>query len=236
MATEPTAERFTERLEELATPEQRREIRRYFKAGEADDFLGVRMSQVFTLAKEFLDMPLSEVERLLVSPVHEARAGALSIMDKQARRKRTPETRRRELYDLYLRHLDHIDNWDLVDLAAPHVVGGYLYDKPRDVLYELAGSQNVWARRTAVYSTLYFARQNDLDDVFGIAETLLADEHDLIQKAVGTMLREAGRKDRPRLLAFLDEHAPAMPRIMLRYAIEHLDKEVRDHYRGLKTA
>jgi 3-methyladenine DNA glycosylase AlkD len=236
---EYTADRFVTRLAAHISPEQRDEARRYFKTGpgeygEGDVFVGVRMRDVFALAKEFVDMPPDEIESLLESPVHEVRAGALSIMDKAARRKRTPPARRKELFDLYLRRTDRIDNWDLVDLAAPYVVGGYLFDKSRDVLYELARSDNLWERRTAMLSTLYFARQRDLDDVYGVAEALLHDDHDLIHKAVGGMLREAGKHDRPRLLAFLDEHAASMPRTMLRYAVEHLDSDQRAHYRSLR--
>lgn len=235
---ECTADRFEARLAEHVSAEERDKVRRYFKTGpgdygEGDLFAGVRMRDVFALAKEFVDMPPGEIESLLESPVHEVRAGALSIMDKAARRPRASPARRKELFDLYLRRTDRIDSWDLVDLAAPYVVGGYLFDKPRDVLYELARSANVWERRTAMLSTLYFARQRDLDDVYGIAEALLGDDHDLIHKAVGGMLREAGKHDRARLLAFLDEHAASMPRTMLRYAIEHLDGDQRAHYRSL---
>lgn len=236
---ECTAESFMARLAVHVSPEERDKARRYFKTGpgdygEGDVFIGVRMGDVFALAKDFVDMPPEEIESLLESSVHEVRAGALSIMDKAARAKRTSPARRKELFDLYLRRMDRIDNWDLVDLAAPYVVGGYLFDKPRDLLYGLAGSGNVWERRTAMLSTLYFARQRDLDDIYGIAEVLLGDDHDLIHKAVGGMLREAGKHDRPRLLAFLDEHAAAMPRTMLRYAVEHLDSDQRAHYRSLR--
>jgi 3-methyladenine DNA glycosylase AlkD len=112
-------------------------------------------------------------------------------------------------------------------------VGGYLADRPRDVLYELARSGSLWERRTAIVATSYFIRDGELDDTFAIAELLLRDDEDLIHKAVGGWLREAGKKDRPRLLGFLDEHAAAMPRTMLRYAMEHLDPEQRAHYRGL---
>jgi 3-methyladenine DNA glycosylase AlkD len=239
MATELSADKFIDRLAAHASPEELAKLQRYFKSGpgqygEGDVFLGVRMRDVFALAKEFIDMPSGEIERLLDSPVHEVRAGALSIMDKAARRKRTPDARRKELFDLYLRRIDRINNWDLVDLAAPHVVGGYLFDKPRDVLFDLARSQDVWERRTAILSTLYFARQGDLDDIYRIAEILLDDDHDLIHKAVGGMLREAGKHDRPRLLRFLDERAATMPRTMLRYAIEHLDDQQRAHYRQLR--
>src|ERR687895_529288 len=181
-------------------------------------------------------MPPDEIEKLLESPIHEGRAGGLSIMDKQARRKKTPESRRKELFDLYLRRTDRIDNWDLVDLGAPFVVGRYLFDKPRDVLYRLARSQNVWERRTAIVSTSYFIRQGDVADTFEIAEMLLGDDHDLIHKATGGWVREAGKKDRQRLLRFLDRHAATMPRTMLRYAIEHLDKERRTYYLSTKKA
>jgi 3-methyladenine DNA glycosylase AlkD len=132
--------------------------------------------------------------------------------------------------------LDRIDNWDLVDLAAPYVVGGYLFDKPRDVLYELARSQNPWERRTATVATGYFLRQGDVDDTFRIAEILAGDDHDLVQKATGWMLREAGKRDRRRLLKFLDRHAATLPRTLLRYTIEHLDQDQRSHYLGRKRA
>jgi 3-methyladenine DNA glycosylase AlkD len=178
-------------------------------------------------------MPPGEIERLLESPLHEVRAGACSIMAKQAARKGTPESRRADLYALYLRRHDRINNWDLVDLAARDVVGGYLADRPRDVLHELARSRNLWERRTAIVATAYFIREGELDDTFQIAEILLDDEEDLIHKAVGGWLREAGKKDRPRLLGFLDEPASKMRRTALRYAIEHLDPELRAHYRGL---
>jgi 3-methyladenine DNA glycosylase AlkD len=194
------------------------------------------MGQVFTLAKEFIEMPPSEIEKLLESPIHEVRAGALSIMDWQARSKKTPEGRRKELFDLYIRRHDRINNWDLVDRSAPYVVGGYLVDKPRDVLYKLARSKNVWERRTAIVSTYYFVRLGDVTDTFKIAEMLLNDDHDLIHKATGGWVREAGKKDPQKLLDFLDKYAATMSRTALRYAIEHLDKKKRDHYMGLKKA
>lgn len=232
-----TADRFVERLTAYRSPDQLRKYQRAFKVAEGgEEFIGVRMGQVFALAKEFIELPPAELERLLESPVHEVRAGALSIMDKQARRRRTPEARRKELFELYLRRIDRVDNWDLVDLAAPYVVGGYLSDKPRDVLYDLARSENPWERRTAIVSTGFFIRQGEVDDTFRIAELLAADNHDLVQKATGWMLREAGKRDRQRLLGFLDHHAASLPRILLRYAIEHLDQQQRTHYLGRKQA
>jgi 3-methyladenine DNA glycosylase AlkD len=234
MPPDMTAEQFVAALEAHRSPEH---IGRYqhLKSDEDDEILGVRMGQVFALAKEFIDMPPGEIEKLLESRFHEVRAGALSIMDKQARRKKTPESHRKELFDLYVRRHDRINNWDLVDLAAPYVVGGYLYDKPRDVLYRFARSDNTWERRTAIVSTAYFIGQGDLEDTFKIAEIMIDDDQDLIHKAVGGWLREAGKQDRPKLLRFLDQYAATMPRTALRYAIEHLDKEQRDQYMSLKS-
>ncbi len=231
-----SATEFIKRLKAHRSPEELQKIQRYFKAeySTGDEFMGVRMGQVFALAKEFIAMPNAEIEKLLESAIHEARAGACSIMDKQARSKKTPADQRQALYELYLRRHDRINNWDLVDLAAPFVMGGYLFDKPRKILYKLARSKNVWERRTAIVSTAYFIRQGDLADTFAIAERLLNDDHDLIHKAIGGWVREAGKQDLPRLLALLDQYAATMPRTMLRYMIEHLDEKSRQHYLKLK--
>lgn len=236
MSDTMTAHRYVERLEEHQSPVELEKIQRYFKSGrgqygEGDVFMGVRMGQVFALSKQFKDLPPDEIETLLESPVHEVRAGGLKIMAIQAADRTTSEQRRRELFELYLRRIDRINNWDLVDVSAPDVIGRYLFDKPRDVLYDLARSSNLWERRTAIVSTSFFIRRGDLDDTFGVSETLLADDHDLIHKAVGGWLREAGKKDRARLLQFLDRHAATMPRTTLRYATEHLDGQQRAHYR-----
>jgi hypothetical protein len=235
----PTAENFVEKLKTYQSEEELKKIQRYFKSGEGeygegDQFIGVKMGQLFALAKEFIEMMPDEIEKLLESPIHEVRAGAVSIMDKQARNKKTPESRRKELFDLYLRRHDRINNWDLVDLGALYMTGSYLFDKPRDMLYQLAHSENIWERRTAILSTTYFIRQNDLDDTFKLAEILVHDEHDLVHKATGWMLRFAGDKDRTRLLNFLDKYAATMPRVLLRYSIEKLDDEQRDHYLKMK--
>jgi 3-methyladenine DNA glycosylase AlkD len=233
VAVSCTAEDFTERLLALADEERRAEYRRYFKSG--DQFAGVRMGQVFALAKECVAMEPVEIAKLLDSPIHEVRAGALSVMDKQGRGRRTTPERRAELYELYLRRHDRINDWDLVDLAAPYVVGAYLAGKPRDVLDELARSADIWRRRTAIVATAFFIRGGETGDTFRIAELLVADPEDLIHKAVGGWVREAGKKDPERLAAFLDRHAATMPRTMLRYAIERLDTERRAYYRGLKS-
>jgi 3-methyladenine DNA glycosylase AlkD len=235
------AAEFVKQLKELSSPEALQKNQRFFKLnagdyGAGDEFIGVPMGQVFALAKVFMEMPPDEIEKLLESPLHEVRVGAVSIMDWQARSKRITALRRQELFDLYLRRHDRINNWDLVDRSAPYVVGGYLADKPRAVLYELARSANLWERRTAIVSTYYFIRQGEVADTFNIAELLRHDEQDLIHKAVGGWVREAGKKDRQRLLDFLDKYAATLPRTMLRYAIEKLDPQLRQHYQGLKTA
>ncbi|HSL43482.1 MAG TPA: DNA alkylation repair protein [Anaerolineales bacterium] len=202
----------------------------HLAADEEDVIMGVRMGQIFALAKEFIDMPPDEIERLLESPIHEVRVGAVSIMDWQARRKKISDEQRKILFNLYIRRHDRINNWDLVDRSAPYVVGGYLIDKPRRVLYKLARSKNTWERRTAIVSSGYFIRQGEVDDTFKIAEILLDDDHDLIHKATGWMLRAAGDVDREKLIRFLDAHVASMPRTTLRYATEHLEKEQRAQY------
>jgi len=229
------AAQFLERLEALSSPEQL-EKKRNLKSTADDGLMGVRMGHIFELAKEFIDMPPDELEKLLVTPIHEVRVGALSIMDKQARHKKTTASRRKELFDLYIRQHDHINSWDLVDLAAPFVVGGYLHDKSRELLYQLARSENTWERRTAMVSTGYFIRQGEVDDAFQIAEILINDSEDLIHKAVGWMLREAGKQERQRLISFLDKYAATMPRVALRYSIEHFDEEQRKHYLDMKKS
>jgi 3-methyladenine DNA glycosylase AlkD len=225
-----TAEMFTDRLLVRQSDEELRKIRRYFTSGESDDFVGIRMGDVFALAKDFTALPPREIDRLLDSPVHEVRSGALRIMSRQMAAKSTDRARRQELYELYLRRHDRINNWDLVDLGAPYVVGAYLLDRPRDVLYELARSANPWERRTAIFSTLTFVRKGDVRDTMAIAELLIDDPHDLVRKPTGGMLREAGKQDPAALLSFLDQHAATMPRTTLRYAIERLTPEQRKHY------
>lgn len=194
----------------------------------------IPMGKIFALAKDFIDMPPAEIEKLLENSRHEMRVGAVSIMDWKARAKKTSEAERKALFDLYIKRHDRIDTWDLVDRSAPYVVGGYLAEKPRKILYKLARSANPLDRRTAIVSTYFFIRQNDLDDTFGIAEILVNDKEEVVQKAVGSWVREAGKRDSQRLMKFLDRHAATMPRIILRYAIEKLSKAQRELYLGLK--
>jgi 3-methyladenine DNA glycosylase AlkD len=234
-----SAKKFIERLKLLQSDEELEKIQRYFKSGEGqygagDKFMGVKMGQLFSLAKEFEGMPIGEIEKLLESPIHEVRAGAVSIMDKESRSKKITEARRKEFFDLYMKRHDRINNWDLVDLGCLYMTGSYLFDKPRAILYKLAKSKNTWERRTAILSTCYFIRKSDLDDTFKIAEILVNDKEDLVHKATGWMLRFAGDKNQKRLLAFLDKYAATMPRTLLRYSIEKFDKKEKEYYMGLK--
>ena len=241
MAPKLTASEFTKRLKAFQSDDELRKIQRYFrfeigKQPKDNYFIGVKMGNVFALGKEFKEMPAVEIEKLMESPIHEIRAGAMSIMGQCAKNK-CGDQRLKELYDLYLRRHDRINDWDLVDLAAYYVVGKYLEDKPRKILYKLAGSKNMWERRTAILATAHFIlKLKQTDDTFKIAEMLLTDKEDLVHKATGWMLRTAGDKDRKRLLDFLDKHAATMPRVLLRYSIEKLDKGQREHYMKMKRA
>lgn len=228
-----TAEDFIKQLKKYQTANNRDKINKFFWGNDNTLALGVKFGDVFKLAKGFTKMPLDEIEKLLESQYYEVRMGAVSIMDFQARAKGISKDKHKALYDLYIRKHNRINNWDFVDRAAPYVVGGYLWDKPRDSLYTLAHSDNVWERRTAIVSTYFFIREGDLDDTFKIAEILISDEHELINKAVGSWLREAGKKDAKALKTFLDKYASVMPRVTLRYAIQKLDDEIRNYYMDL---
>ena len=218
-ASGPTAADFVTRLDGL-------------RAEHAPN--AVPMRPLFDLAKSLMAMPTPEIEALLGRSDHESRVGAVSVMDFQARAKKTTGDQRAQIYDLYVRRHDLIDTWDLVDRAAPHVLGGYLAGRPRDQLYVFARSAAPMERRTAIVATWFFIRTGDLDDTFAIAELLAHDPDELVQKAVGGWVREAGKRDEARLRAYLDAFAPTMPRTALRDAVEKLPPETRTHYLGLR--
>ena len=188
------------------------------------------MGRVFDLADDAVDMPLHEIESLLESDIHEARAAAVKVMALRAAARGAREHSRTESFELYLRRHDRIDSWDLVDLGAPYIVGPYLFDKPRDLLDKLAASESPWERRTALYATIAFIRTGQVDDAFRIAERLIDDPHDSVQKAVGTILRTAGDRAPERLRAVLDRHSGTMSRVTLRTAVEKLDARDREGY------
>jgi 3-methyladenine DNA glycosylase AlkD len=207
---------------------------KYFSGdSKTNKFLHIRMARIFNAAKAYSEMSLVDIEKLLNSDFYEVRMGAVSIMDFQARNKKVSEAKKKQLYDLYMQCHDRINNWDLVDRSAPFVVGGYLFDKDRKPLYKLAKSKNVMERRTAIVATYYFIRQNEINDTFKIAELLVNDKHDLINKAVGSWIREAGKRDNQMLIDFLDRFSKTMPRVTLRYAVEKLDKKTKANYMDL---
>ncbi|HEY1835766.1 MAG TPA: DNA alkylation repair protein [Candidatus Saccharimonadales bacterium] len=220
-------------LNKLADPVVAQVTAQSFKIGKeyesSKKFLGLKVPAVREICKQYRTLPLGEIEKLLASPIHEHRLAALIIMVEQAK-KANPESKK-QLHDLYLRRIDEINNWELVDVSCHYVLGGYLMDKPRDVLYELARSNDAWRRRIAIVSTWQFIRSGQADDTFAIAEILLADTQPSVQKAVGWMLREAGKRvDEKALTGFLERHYQGMSRTTLRYAIERLSSVQKAHF------
>ena len=224
-----TARAFIARLNELSSDAN--DNSKFFAGADKKNMsIGVKMGSIFSMAKEFMNISLGEIEKLLDSNYYEARMGAVSIMDYRARDKKTSEAEKKALYDLYMLRHDRINNWDLVDRSAPYVVGGYLYDKARTPLYRLAKSKDVWERRTSIVSTYFFIRQDEIEDTFRIAALLVKDKDHFIHMAVGGWIREAGKRDKKRLLQFLDEYADVMAPVMLRYAVEKFDKAEKEVY------
>lgn len=220
-------------LRALASPETAANLQRFFKTspgqyGAGDVFLGIKVPPLRALAKRFPDADLGAISQLLASPYHEERLFALLLLMQfyQA----ADEAGRQAAYDLYLGHTRHINNWDLVDVSAPRIVGRHLQDRPRKVLHKLARSSSLWERRIAILATAWFIRLDDYADTLRIAEILLQDEHDLMHKAVGWMLREVGKRDLAAEEDFLHEHYRGMPRTMLRYAIERFPEPKRKNY------
>jgi 3-methyladenine DNA glycosylase AlkD len=220
-------------LQSVGTPEKAAHLQRFFKTGpgqygEGDVFIGVVVPHTRSIAKSNLRTPLTEIRRLLMSKYHEARLCALIILTE--RFKKAPEKERIEIYHFYLANSSRINNWDLVDLTCPAIVGGYLLDKSRDVLYKLAESNCLWEQRISIVSTLTFIRKNEFSDTLELSKKLLNHPHDLMHKAVGWMLRETGKRERNILTGFLEEYAAKMPRTALRYAIEHYPEPERQYF------
>ncbi|MFA7317672.1 MAG: DNA alkylation repair protein [Sulfuricella sp.] len=221
------------RLRSLASPETARVMQGIFKTGpgqygEGDVFLGIKVPAVRAVAKDFPQVELQTAIDLLHSRFHEERLLALLFLMRYFAEGDIHE--RQRAYQAYLANTQWINNWDLVDISAPHVVGAYLAGQERAPLYQLARSPGLWERRIAMVATLHFIRNGDLDDTLRLAEHLLNDREDLMHKACGWMLREAGKRDQKRLEAFLDQHGRAMPRTMLRYAIERFPEILRQAY------
>lgn len=220
-------------LKHVADTQKAQNLSRFFKTGkgqygEGDIFWGITVPTQHILAKKYVNVSLVEVEKLINSPVHECRLTGLLILVYKF--KKADESLRKELHMFYLNHSEKVNNWDLVDTSAKVLVGEYLLNKDTSILKKYACSPNLWQRRIAIVSTAAFINNDLFDETIKIATILLHDSHDLIHKAVGWMLREVGKRDLPVLLTFLDKHALAMPRTMLRYAIERLPKNDKDKY------
>jgi 3-methyladenine DNA glycosylase AlkD len=230
-----TAKSALEKLETLGDPKRAEVSIRFFKTGpgeygEGDDFLGIRVPDLRKMSRELRETPLKELIDLLHSRFHEARLLALLGMVEQY--KRGGEDVRGRLYQSYLENTRWINNWDLVDTSAEHIVGAHTWEKGREVLQSLAGSESMWERRIAILATFHFIKKGDYGDTLNLAERLLSDREDLIQKAVGWMLREVGNRDRVVLNDFLTHHYKTMPRTTLRYAVEKHSKDERLRYLG----
>ena len=221
------------RLKQLADRNTASILQRFFKTGTGqygagDVFIGIKVPPLRKLAIEFQHAPLTTLKRLLKSRVHEERTLALMILNRQFAR--ADETLRQQLFDFYLAHISHINNWDLVDGSAPYIVGPFLFTRDRKQLYGFAKSASLWERRIAILATFHFIRQNDFVDALKISRLLLKDEHDLIHKAVGWMLREIAKRDLVAAETFLKTHYKTMPRTMLRYVIERFPEAKRQKY------
>lgn len=223
-------------LNAQAIPEKVPIYMNFFKTGkgqygEGDKFLCIPMPQIRKVAKQYKDADFNIIQKLLDSPYHEHRMCGLVILVYKF--ESTDDTKlKKQIYTFYIKNLRAINNWDLVDVTTPNIVGQYLYENKdkKDILYTYARSNHLWKRRISILATFRFIKYNDFTDTLKIANILLHDDHDLIHKAVGWMLREMGKRDEPRLCRFLDKHYKTMPRTMLRYALERLTPEQKKYY------
>lgn len=223
-----------QQLKKLANPQKAIGVARFFKTGkgeygEGDIFLGITVPQIRIVAKQCKDLSLKEIQKLLQSKIHEERLLALIILVNQF--KKEDEDKQKQIFNLYLSNTKYINNWDLVDASAEYIVGGYLINRSKTILKTLAQSKLLWERRIAIMATFQFIKQKQHEHTFIIAKILLKDDHDLIHKAVGWMLREVGKRISEAIEeTFLQQHYQKMPRTMLRYAIERFDEKKRKKY------
>ena len=221
---------ITSELQALSNAEKREIFPRFFKAGkgeygEGDRFLGVIVPNIRAIAKQYKNISLNEIRELMQSEWHEVRLCTLLIMVEKSKKK--DEALRQQLFDLYLSQTDRINNWDLVDLSCRFIIGEYLLDKSRDILYHLAQSPLLWDNRIAIVSTYAFIRKGQLEDTYALSDLMMQHPHDLMHKAIGWMLREAGKRNPERLYDYVMSHRADMPRTMLRYAIEKFSPKER---------
>lgn len=224
-------------LQNLKNPQKAKIYQRFFKTGkgeygEGDVFLGLTVPQCQKVASNYVDLSLNEVQKLLKNKIHEYRWSASMILNRQY--KKADPTKKKQIVDYYLKNTTLFNNWDLVDGSAPSILGDFLINNDRNILYKLVKSENLWERRISIMSTFAFIKNDDFKDSLKIAEILLPDKHDLIHKAVGWMLREIGKRDQEIEEKFLMKYHQKMPRTMLRYAIEKFDGKKRKFYLDLK--
>ncbi|MDD5152959.1 MAG: DNA alkylation repair protein [Candidatus Pacebacteria bacterium] len=228
-----TASDVEKELRGIANREKAGLLGRYFKTGvggyaEGDKFLGIMVPLQRNIAKKYSELPLGEIKKLLASDIHEFRFTALKIL--VLKYEKASEKDKARIVAFYLKNRKNINNWDLVDTSAPYILGGWLINNDRAVLYELVKSKNIWDRRIAIVSTAFLIRNNDFKDTLSLSKILLNDKHDLIHKAVGWMLREVGKRSEATLVKFLNENCAVMPRTMLRYSIEKFPKTKQKTY------
>lgn len=233
-----TAQKIQKRLRQFSSKEKAQVLQRFFKTGpgeygEGDIFLGVVVPDARKVAKEYQGIPLHEIITLLKSTIHEERLLALLMLVSDYTR--GDDALKKEIFSLYLKNTKYINNWDLVDLSSPNIVGAYLVNKSRKPLYAFAKSKDLWKRRIAILATFQFIKRNDFNDTLKISKILLMDDHELLHKAVGWMLREVGKRSLPREEEFLRQHYKKMPRTMLRYAIERFPEGKRQKYLNRKA-
>ncbi len=233
MPTQSTLPGLKKELAAAANLERAKVSAWFFKTGkgqygEGDQFLGIAVPVQRKIALRHRDLAFADLKKLLASKVHEHRFVALEILVAQFEAAQPRE--QSGIYRFYLAHTKFVNNWDLVDTSAPYIVGRYLLKRPRAILRKLAKSSMLWERRIAIVATFAFMRAGETEDTFAIAQMLLGDGHELIHKAVGWALREAGKKKPDQLLSFLEEHYERMPRTALRYAIERFDPAERRRY------
>jgi 3-methyladenine DNA glycosylase AlkD len=220
-------------LLKLADKDKGATLQRFFKTGkgeygEGDKFIGVMVPSIRKLSTQFNQLALTDIQKLLRSPYNEERLLGFLILINQFQK--SPEEIKVKLYRFYLKNLRYVNNWNLVDGSAPYIMGPYLENRSRNILYQLIKSKNIWKRRIAILSTFHFIRNHDYKDALKMIRMLLNDKHDLIHKASGWMLREIGKRDENVLETFLAEHYLKMPRMMLRYAIERFSERKRKAY------
>lgn len=223
-------------LKTVSSPKKAKASAWFFKTGpgqygEGDVFVGATVPEQRAISIKYKDLPLFEIQNLLRSKIHEERLIGLFILILRYKSFKS-DSKKKEIFDFYLKNKVGINNWDLVDSSAPYIVGEYLLERDKSVLYKMAESENLWDRRIAIISTLYFIKQNSFDDTLKLCEILNGDKHDLIQKACGWALREVGKKDIKILEKYLDKFHKVMPRTTLRYAIERMSQEKRYYYMG----